>query len=320
MEQGTIEHHKLKSRKPRKAQYILAVRELRRIVDEFRPDVVNPHFASGYGHLVSRAKQRGSPPVLLHVWGSDILIVPKKSFLHRYKTRAALQAADVVTGDSEYLLNEAAKVGRLARREMIVWGLEKRYLALRRNDFTWRVPLRVIVPRSQEAVYDNAFIVEALAELVNAGKIELTMAGFGGLLDDIKTQSQRLTGGKVRFYDKLSRDDYMALLATQDVYLSAARSDSSPASMLEAMGLGLIPVVGDIPGVREWVDEKSGYRFPLGDKEALCAIFDSLLSGNDNVEALRDHNIARVEREALFEDNIARTIAIMAGLAGKIVA
>jgi len=316
MEQGTIAHHRLKSRRPRKTQYILAAREMRQLVHDFRPDVVNPHFASGYGHLVSRATRRGFPPVLLHVWGSDILIVPKKSFLHRYKTRAALEAADAVTGDSEYLLDEAARIGRLARREMIVWGIEKRYLAQRRKDNGWSAPLRVIGPRSQEAVYDNAFIVNALAEPVNDGKIELTLAGFGALLDDIKAQSQRLTGGRVRFYDRLSRDAYMALLAGQDVYLSAARSDSSPASMLEAMGLGLIPVVGDIPGIREWIDERAGYRFPLRDHAALRGVFEHLLTGNDDMAALRGRNVKRIEREAVFEDNIARTIAIMAELAG----
>jgi len=318
IESGGPEYCQLRRRGPVKAlHYSLASGELKRVVAEFRPDVVNPHFASGYGYLVARARSRAFPPVLLHIWGSDILIAPHKSFLHRRKTRLALEAADVVTGDSEYLLDEAAKIGSLARREMIVWGIERRYLALRRANPVWRKPLKVIVPRSQEAVYNNAFIVEALAPWVKDGSVELTLAGFGSLLGDIKRQCELVAGGRVRFYDKLSRDDYMLMLATHDIYLSAARSDSSPASMLEAMGLGLIPVVGDIPGVREWIEESSGYRFPLDDVAELIGTLKRLVSGGEQPEDMRARNVARVEREAVFEDNIARTIAIMVELAGR---
>lgn len=318
MEKGEIEHCQLKARGPVAAlHYALAAAELRRIVDEFRPDVVNPHFASGYGYLVARAQKTGFPPIMLNLWGSDILIVPKKSFLHRYKTKVALEAADAVTGDSEYLLDEAAKVGRLARREMIVWGVERKYLELRRKEFRWQRPLRVIVPRSQEAVYNNAFIVEALAELVNEGLVELTLAGFGSLLSEIKVRSEQLTGGRVRFYEKLGRDDYMKLLATQDVYLSASRSDSSPVSLLEAMGLGVIAVVGDIPGVREWIDDDSGFRFTLNDAASLRNIFGRLLSSDCEVNAMRARNMARVECAAIYEENVARMIAIMRELVAR---
>ena len=318
LEHGEIEHHQLTARGPVAAlHYPLAAAELRKIVTEFRPDVLNPHFASGYGHLVARAQRRGFPPIMLNLWGSDILIVPKKSFLHRYKTKVALEAADAVTGDSEYLLDEAAKIGRVARREMIVWGLERKYLELRRAEFAWQKPLKAIVPRSQEALYNNALIVEALARMVNDGAIELTMAGFGSLCGEIKAQSERLTGERVKFYDKLSRDDYMKLLATQDVYLSAARSDSSPVSMLEAMGLGVIPVVGDIPGVQEWIDDSSGFKFALNDAESLRGIFERLVSKDFDVDGMRKRNLLRVEREAIYEDNVARMIEIMQELVAK---
>jgi glycosyltransferase involved in cell wall biosynthesis len=317
LEDGPVANYRLQRRGPLKMlHYQLAAPEVRRLIEEFQPHIINPHFASGYGFLAALARVRLFPPILLHAWGSDILLVPRKSFLHRRKTRLALEAADCVVGDSEYLLDRAAEFAQLKRRETIVWGIERRYLELRRPGYSPHQPLRVIVPRSQERVYNNQFVVDALAKTVNDGRIQLTFAGFGGLLSEFKKTCRRLAGDRVRFYDKLPRDEYMKLLAEQDVYLSAARSDSSPASLLEAMGLGLIPVLGDIPGVREWVNDRTGLLFDLTRKQSLVEAVGRVLESSVDLKAMRQRNVDRVLTDAVFEENIARTIEVMHELTG----
>jgi glycosyltransferase involved in cell wall biosynthesis len=77
------------------------------------------------------------------------------------------------------------------------------------------------------------------------------------------------------------------------------------------MGLGLIPVVGDIPGVRKWVDEQSGFLFDLDDRASLRTAMERILESDDNLEPMRERNKERVRNEAVFENNIERTIEIM---------
>ena len=315
LENGAMEHHRLQRKGPfRVLHYPLAVQEVRRLVSRFQPDAVNPHFASGYGFMAALAKRPGFPPILLHLWGSDILIVPAKSSLHRRKTRTALAAADIVTGDSDYILDRAESLNPLAARETIVWGIERRYLSARRASFPLDEPLKIIVPRVQEPIYNNRFIVTALAPLIKTGRVNVMFSGFGSRLRELKSHAAALVGHGVEFYDKRSRDDYLSLLAEHDVYLSASFSDSSPVSMIEAMGLGLIPVVGDIPGVREWITSETGFRFDLNDGPSLRKAVEDILEGRRDLSAMRRRNIDRVERDAIFEDNISRMIQLMRGL------
>ncbi len=312
LEDGAIPHHQLNRRGPfRIMHYALAAVEVRRLMRTFGPDLLNPHFASGYGFLAAMAERRKEIPVLLHLWGSDILIAPHKSVFHRRKTRLALESADGVIGDSDYLIEEAAKIGELRRRHTIVWGIEREFVRRESDDTPLRTPLRIIIPRVHEPVYNNIFVVRALADLVNGGMVQLTFPDFGGRVDEFKNEAARLVSSGIKYYSKLPRAEYLRFAATHDVYLSASLSDSSPASMLEAMGLGLIPSAGDIPGVREWITPGSGFLFDLKRESELRSIVVRLLRSETDVAAMRRTNLALVKRKAIFEDNIAETIAVM---------
>lgn len=316
LESGSMPHKGLKRRGPfRSLHYALAASEVRKLIDSFRPDVLNPHFASGYGFIAALAERRRSQSILLHLWGSDILLAAHKSVFHRRKTRLALEAADFVVGDSDYLLDVAGKIGQIRNRRTIAWGIEREHLGFRRAQVAFGVPLRILVPRPHEAVYNNVFIVRALADLASSGLIELTFPDFGGLADDFRTGASRLINKGLNFYQKMTRRDYLKFAAQHDVYLSAARSDSSPVSLLEAMGLGLIPVAGDIPGVREWLDSDTGFLFDLTKEASLHETITRLLAGDSDLDSMLRHNLERIEKKAIFEDNVAETITVMRELA-----
>ena len=312
LEDGPIEHHSLRRKGPfRLLHYPLAAAEVSRLVRVFKPDIINPHFASGYGFLTALAARLERRPILLHLWGSDILIAPQKSFLHRRKTRLALETADFVVGDSDFLIDEAAKIGRLRRRRTIPWGVEREFLNFFLADNNWEPPLKIIVPRPHEPIYNNRFIVRALSELIRDGRIDIVFPNWGSETPRFVNTTVDLTGKRPTLYQPLPRPEYLRFAAGHHLYLSAAKSDSSPASLLEAMGLGLIPVAGDIPGVREWLTPDSGYLFDLADESSLFDAVSDLLESNRPHELMRRNNREKVEQRAVFEDNIAATIAIM---------
>src|SRR5262245_45259246 len=81
---------------PRFARYLLAVPAVRRLLATFEPDVVNAHFVPNYGWLAAMA---GARPLVTTTLGSDILLVPSRSALHRWRTHWVLQHSDAVTSD-----------------------------------------------------------------------------------------------------------------------------------------------------------------------------------------------------------------------------
>jgi glycosyltransferase involved in cell wall biosynthesis len=318
LEEGRIPHHRLAQRTPFSPfWYAMAATEVRSIIRDFKPDVLNPHFASGYGFTVALANARKTTPVALHLWGSDILVVPAKSIFHARKTAHALRHADLVIGDSEYLIKEASELATLKEKLVVPWGIEREYLKLGANRKPMKRPLKIIIPRHHEKIYNNLFLAQALAPLVNAGHIELTFPSFGSLSGDFRLKTELLLGDAIHYYDPMNRPQFLEFMAGHDIYLSSAITDSSPVSLIEAMGLGLIPVVADIPGVKEWLDDQSGFPYPLYDGAALQKIIGDLLKASSNHDDLRKHNERRVEREALFENNVATMIEAMKRLRNR---
>ena len=317
LERGSMGHYRLKHRGPiRQLHYVLSSFEIRSLIKRFQPDIVNPHFASGYGHSAALAVGKGGPPIVLVVWGSDVLIVPKKSFLHRKKTVTALKRASYVIGDSHYLLSAARELTPLRNSAVIPWGIEREFLGCHRRDYALKTPLKVIVPRLHEPVYNNGFILEALEPLVQGGMVSITFPSFGNLYPEFRHRADDISATGIEFYDRMPRHRFLKFMSGFDLYLSASRSDSSPVSLIEAMALGLIPVAADIPGVTEWLTADSGYTFRADDAASLCGLIEEIISENDFHESMRKRNFEKVKREAIFEENVAEQIAIMKKLAG----
>lgn len=316
LEPGEMEHHSLRGRGPIKAlHYLTSVPQLRRLIKQFEPDVINPHFASGYGFTAALARQDSSLPIVLNLWGSDVLIVPHKSVLHKWKTRYALRAADHVIGDSEYLVAAAESIAELKASRVIPWGIERKFLSMHRTDYRFQKPLRIIVPRTHAPVYNNEFIVHALQALLADGSVRLTFPSFGVDAQKFRDLIRSMPCSSVQLYDRKPRDEFLRFVAEHDVYLSASRSDSSPASLIEAMALGLYPVAADIPGVKEWLSNENGRLYPQDDEQALQSIVSGLVAQKEDFGAVRRANLDRVRKDAIFEGNIATQIEIMRKLA-----
>ena len=318
LEEGRMRRVRLKRLGPVKSfHYLLAVPQVRRIIKRSRPDVVNAHYASGYGFIAARATGNEGPPIVLNLWGSDVLVVPNKSTQHRMKVRMALEAADWVIGDSNYLVESAREIGKLKQTEVIAWGIEKEYLTGHKANYTLGRPLRLITPRTHEEVYNNAFILDSLRPMVERGEVKLTFPDFGSLAGQFKDRTGNLLGHGVELYERLERREFLTFLASHDVCLSASQSDSSPASLIEAMALGLIPVAARTPGIAEWLNAETGLAFEPGDTEELRGIIRKFISSSDSLEQMRRRNLQRVERDAIFEQNVAQQVKIMAELAGR---
>ena len=312
LEVGEYEYLRLKRRGPfRWLHYPLAIPQLKRAVTAFHPDVINPHFASGYGFLAAMMRSSVNVPIVLQLLGSDVLIAPQKSWIHRRKVHTALSAADVVLGDSAYLCDEAEKVAHLKERNVIPWGIEEKFLTLAETRRAIGAPLKVLVPRPHEPVYNNDFLLRNLEPLITNNSIALTFPSFGRYSRSFIDRARDWYGDRIGFYNRKSREKFIQFMAGFDVYLSASKSDSSPVSLIEAMGLGLVPIVGDIPGVWEWMKPDRGFLFDLNDPHALLSALGDLIQGKHDLDRMRQRNLQQVKAHGVFEQNIAATIEFL---------
>ncbi len=296
--------------------YVLTAPAIKNIVKNENFDIINPHFACGYGFMTALSGIWKTKPVLLHCLGSDILVSPRKSSLHKWRVTYALKKSHQVVVDSEYLGTEVKKLFNKTENKVIFWGADKKafdsFDQKEQSGFVWKQPLKVIVPRAHYPVYNNQFVILALKDLIRNKNLTITFPDWG---DDLKTfkeivAHEQIENG-VKYYDFKSREKFNEFISGFDIYLSAALSDSSPASLIEAMASGLYPIVGDIPGVKEWMGINNGILYNLHDTESLTKAFENVLEKPPDLDELLRRNYSRAKKDGVFSKNIAETVALM---------
>ena len=86
-----------------KISYIKYVSVLKKIIKQFKPDVLHAHYATSYGLIGALS---GFKPFVLSVWGSDVYNFPKKSKLHKKLFQYNLKKANVILSTSNVMKEE----------------------------------------------------------------------------------------------------------------------------------------------------------------------------------------------------------------------
>lgn len=116
--------------------------------------------------------------------------------------------------------------------------------------------------------------LEAAAPLLADGRMRLEMIGDGPMLDGLRAQAERLgVADAVVFHGWLDHRDVQGVMARCDLMALPSIREFGGGVVLEAMALGLPPVVVDYAGPGELVEPDWGLKLPLGDRAALVASF-----------------------------------------------
>src|SRR5690606_6967952 len=93
-----------------------------------------------------------------------------------------------------------------------------------------------------------------------------------------------------------------------DIYVSFASFDGIPNSLLEAMACGLVPIVGDLPQLHEWVEHGvTGYLVPQADIKGLAAKIGELYRNREVLSDMSVRCIRRVHENGSYEECSKRT-------------
>lgn len=78
--------------------------------------------------------------------------------------------------------------------------------------------------------------------------------------------AQNKLEGKVQLLGRLPKDKMNQFWSNQDIFVNVSEYEGTSLAMLEAMSYGCVPVVTDVSGAREFIEEgKNGYICSVGD-------------------------------------------------------
>jgi len=305
--------------------YLVALGRVRRILADIRPDLLHTHFLTGYGYWGSFS---GFHPFIMTVWGDDVYLTPHQSFLKGWLARHALRNADLVTGDSEDILQHAIGMGaRGDACRVVQWGVD---LDRFRPDAPSAVRERLGIPADARVVisirsftqpyYNIDTIVGAVpAVLAARPNTHFIFAGNEGDDDAFRTLARTLAiDDRAHFVGKIPHAELPSYLVASDAFVTVPSVDATAVSLLEAMACGTPVIVSSLASALEWVtDGESGLVVPPRDGGALERAILRLIDSPDLraamgtrsagiIRARADHKVHMARMEAMCDELVER--------------
>ncbi|MBN2445609.1 MAG: glycosyltransferase [Phycisphaerae bacterium] len=293
-----------------KHMFFTRVPRIRRIIRAFQPDVVFAPYLASNG-LSAALSWKG--PLAVCAVGGDVLEQVKGPRLRRCLRETLVRfvcwRSDLIHSVSQGITDELVRLGVTpAKIIQFPIGMDpKRFCpapGMPRAEGT-----RFVAIRKHEPVYDNATIIRALGRLRAKGRtFHCTIACNGSLLDDHKAQAREAgLDDAVSFTGNLPREQVVDTLRQADVYVSASLSDGTSVALLEAMAVGLTPVVSRIPANESWVDHgRTGLLFTPGDADDLASALETAIDDAELRRRAFETNRALVESQGNMHQSFAR--------------
>ena len=227
---------------------------IRRAIAQWRPRVVHAHQANSVAWHASRACRGFDAPLVVTLWGSDVLLLPNQGILKRWMVRTALRRASLWTADAAELLRAARAVAGVDRPSAhVVIGVDEPPADL--LEIWPHKEARVLSCRAHKPLYRVGAIIRAFAGTVpRQDGWQLEVAGSGDQTDTLRGIVAALGAGQpIEFSGQLDVGALSRSFRRARVFVSFPVSDGTSVSLLEAMAHGCVPVVSDLPANREWI-------------------------------------------------------------------
>lgn len=143
--------------------------------------------------------------------------------------------------------------------------------------------------------------IEAMTELCREGKLEYDIYGSGPEEHRLRelVQSKALSHS-IRIHGFVPNNELQTKLVKSDLLVFPSIREFGGGVVLEAMALGLVPVIADYAGPAELVSEKTGYLVPMGNRHELIQnlkqILESIVARPEDLPQKRDLAIQKVEQ------------------------
>lgn len=246
--------------------YWLCAGELRKKLAAFSPDLLNAHYATGYGTLARRC---GFSPTLLSVWGSDVYDFPNGGYFNRRLLLRNLESAAAIASTSSAMAQEVNRLHVTDKRIFLTpFGVDTQ--VFRRYEHPQRDGIVIGIVKALEPVYGIDYLIQGYSMLkarmqkegsVPPGGLKLEIYGDGSQLQTLIRLAKTLNVGEETHFRGAVPHVYVPrVLSGFDIFCSPSIRESFGVAAVEAMACELPVVVSDADGLREVVrDRETGF-------------------------------------------------------------
>jgi glycosyltransferase involved in cell wall biosynthesis len=258
-------------------------RRIRRAVEREKPDIVHG-LRIPFEAVAALAACPPHVPLAVSIWGNDLTHEALRNRLASRATRSVLARTDLLFADCQRDIDLASSWGlrpttptailpggggidlaRVAEPDLAVTSQLSGLIA---ND----EPL-VVNARGARPYVRNEVLLDALSLLAEDLDPRVRVA-FVDSAHDVALQrsiERHRLRKRIIVTGRLSRSEVFFLFRRAQVSVSITDQDGTPNSLLEAMAAGAIPVCGDLPSIREWIEPgRNGFLAAFNDPQAVA--------------------------------------------------
>jgi len=190
------------------------------------------------------------------------------------------------------------------------------------------------VKESQNSILKAAFVgrlvpykgcdmlISAIGPFIKNGSITLDIFGDGQERIALENQVKEMDiQAGVKFHGFVKNSELQDLLIQSDIFVFPSIREFGGGVVLEAMALGLVPIVVDYGGPSEFVNRSCGYLVRLGSREKivqqLSAILDTLIKDPSKIKEMSSNCQERVRNFFTWEAKAKQTKKIYDWVLGK---
>ena len=122
-------------------------------------------------------------------------------------------------------------------------------------------------------------LIEAAEPFLRDGTLVIDILGNGPMEDGLKALvKERGLDTAVNFRGWVAHEEVQGILSSADMLTFPSVREFGGGVVLEAMALGVVPVICDYAGPSELVDASTGYKVPMGSRDAVITNFRATLA------------------------------------------
>ena len=303
-----------------KAGYYLNVPQLRRLLKEIQPDILNAHNASGYGTL---ARLAGFHPYVLNAWGSDVFAI--KGRLFESMVVKNLYSADALASTSFGMADRMRELMKQPDKEIVVtpFGIDLKVFDASMNALYEKCEkfvigvVKTLLPKYGIDTLIRAFkIVRENANAALMNKLEFRIYGQGVQREELEMLTCELgMQDIVRFMGVIDNADVPHALAQMDIFCLGSRMESFGVAAVEAMAMKKPVIATEVTGFKEViVHGESGILVPVDDPEAMAREILRLMDNENERRRLGENGLIRVQREYDIQKNLLTMVSLYKSL------
>ena len=279
------------------------VRGIKKQITSFQPNIIHVHQANSYAFFALLASRKSSIPIVLTAWGSDVLLLPKINVLLKKMVQFNLRNADFLTCDSTFMAQEMEKFATLKNKILVAnFGIDVTPVNCPKENIIYS-------NRLHKKLYRVDKIIEAFVRFKENSERKdwrLVVAATGTETDNLKKKASSLgLTNDIDFVGWIQKEDNEEWYSKAKIWVSIPESDATSISLLEAMALGSIPVVSDLPANREWI--QSGVNGIVVEDLDSDFISKALTLNQSNAIEI---NKKRIEQDGTKESNRAKFLQL----------